>query len=357
MIYCCRWKEYYKEQFSLQLSELFYKKRRRCLREEMNSDICGDANGNTKQVNSKDMADDAPYGKVQILMSTYNGEEYIREQMDSILAQSYPDVDILIRDDGSSDDTFVILKEYEEMHQNIKAYQGENLGVNKSFLELLKKSNPDAGYIGFCDQDDYWLPEKIERAVGKLKQIEGPALYFGAKTLVDENLEPMKRQQNPHLVPGFGNAVVESICSGCTALMNRELADIIAKRLPENVIHHDWWCYMAAAYLGTIYYDEKSYIYYRQHGGNEVGASGTALGTMKAKNRDLQRRQGDLKKQLMDFKHFYHSIPEKDKLVDAILDSEKISGRLEILFNRGWYRQNWLDNWIVRGLFLVNHML
>ena len=66
----------------------------------MNSDICGDANGNTKQVNSKDMADDAPYGKVQILMSTYNGEEYIREQMDSILAQSYPDVDILIRDDG-----------------------------------------------------------------------------------------------------------------------------------------------------------------------------------------------------------------------------------------------------------------
>lgn len=114
---------------------------------------------------------------------------------------------------------------------------------------------------------------------------------------------------------------------------------------------------MAAAYLGTIYYDEKSYIYYRQHGGNEVGASGTALGTMKAKNRDLQRRQGDLKKQLMDFKHFYHSIPEKDKLVDAILDSEKISGRLEILFNRGWYRQNWLDNWIVRGLFLVNHML
>ena len=86
----------------------------------MSSDICGDANSDTK--------------KVQILMSTYNGEEYIREQIDSILAQSYPDVDILIRDDGSSDDTFLILKEYEEMHQNIRAYQGENIGVNKSFF-------------------------------------------------------------------------------------------------------------------------------------------------------------------------------------------------------------------------------
>ena len=91
----------------------------------MNSDICGDAN-----------CDNENQKKVQILLSTYNGEEYIREQLDSILAQTYPDVDILIRDDGSSDDTFVILKEYEEMHSNIRAYQGENIGVNQSFFEL-----------------------------------------------------------------------------------------------------------------------------------------------------------------------------------------------------------------------------
>ena len=77
----------------------------------MSSDIGGDANG-----------------KVQILLSTYNGEEYIREQLDSILAQSYPDVDILARDDGSKDDTFVILKEYEELHSNIRVYQGEKIG-------------------------------------------------------------------------------------------------------------------------------------------------------------------------------------------------------------------------------------
>lgn len=314
----------------------------------MNSDICGDANSdnfrNPKQVK-----------KVQILMSTYNGEEYIREQLDSILAQSYPDVDILVRDDGSSDDTFVILKEYEETHSNIRAYQGKNIGINKSFFELLRKSDGD--YIGFCDQDDYWLPEKIERAVEQLEKMEGPALYCGAKTLVDENLEPFEYQQRQRIVPGFGNAVIESVCSGCTALMNRELADVMRKRLPEDVIHHDWWCYMVATYLGTMYFDPQSYIYYRQHGNNEVGASGRPVDIFFAKERDLKKRRGDLKKQLLDFKHFYHSNPKKDALVDAILASEKFPGRLKILFDRRWYRQSEFDNWIVRGLFLTNGML
>ncbi len=309
----------------------------------MNSEICGDANGDTK--------------KVLILMSTYNGEEYVREQLDSVLEQSYPDVDILVRDDGSTDDTFVILKEYEEMHPNIRAYQGENIGVNRSFFELLQKSDAKAAYIGFCDQDDYWLPEKIERAVEKLKRYDAPALYCGAKTLVDENLERLSEQQNPHVNPGFGNAVIESVCSGCTLLMNRALADIIKERLPEDVIHHDWWCYMAACYLGELYYDENSYICYRQHSGNEVGASGSALAMIRAKARDLKKRHGDLKKQLSDFRRFYHSEPEKDALVDAILEADKFPGRVTILFDRRWYRQSVLDNWVVRGLFLLNRML
>lgn len=314
----------------------------------MNSDICGDTKSDN-QSNQKQVK------KVQILMSTYNGEEYIREQLDSILAQSYPDVDILIRDDGSSDDTFVILKEYEEMHQNIRAYQGKNIGVNKSFFELLKKS--DADYVGFCDQDDYWLPEKIEVAVKQLESMEGPALYCGTKTLVDENLEVLESQQSVDMVPGFGNAAIESICSGCTTLMNLELSSIIKERLPHDVIHHDWWCYMVATYLGSMYYDKKSYIYYRQHSGNEVGASGSAFAMIRAKARDLKKRHGDLKKQLSDFSHFYHSNPKYDKLVSDILLAEHFPGRIQILFNRNWYRQSSLDNLVVRGLFLLNRML
>ena len=114
---------------------------------------------------------------------------------------------------------------------------------------------------------------------------------------------------------------------------------------------------MAAAYLGSIYFDETSYIYYRQHKGNEVGASGSAIGMIRAKARDLKKRHGDLKKQLLDFKRFYHGVPEKDSLVDAILEAEKFPERLKILFDRRWYRQSGLDNWVVRGLFLFNRRL
>ncbi|MFV0465938.1 MAG: glycosyltransferase family 2 protein [Lachnospiraceae bacterium] len=318
----------------------------------MNSDICGDANGDSQSCRNN-------VKKVQILMSTYNGEEYIREQMDSILSQNYQDVDILVRDDGSSDDTFVILKEYEEYHQNVRVYKGENIGINKSFFELLKCSDDHAQYIGFCDQDDYWLPEKIERAVEKLEQISGPALYCGAKTLVDENLNVLEKQPRQNVRPGFGNAVIESICSGCTSLMNQELVTILKSRLPEDVIHHDWWCYMAATYLGDMYYDEHSYIYYRQHASNEVGASGSPLAMIRAKARDLKKRHGDLKKQLKDFKSFYQGMGDsrKDTLIDSILRAESISGRISIQFNTDWYRQTTLDNLVVRVLFLVNRML
>ena len=294
----------------------------------MNSDIGGDAGSDYYSCNKE-------VKKVQILMSTYNGEEYIREQLDSILGQSYPDVDILIRDDGSTDDTYVIVKEYEEMHSNIRAYQGENIGVNRSFFELLTKSDGD--YVGFCDQDDYWLPEKIEKAVEHLEQMQGPALYCGAKTLVDENLEPFEEQQDTDIRPAFENAVIESMCSGCTTLMNRELVDIIKERLPEDVIHHDWWCYMVATYLGSMYYDKNSYIYYRQHGGNEVGASGSSLAMIRAKARDLKKRHGDLKKQLSDFAHFYHGDEKKDALVQRILNAEKLSGRLKIIFDSHYF--------------------
>lgn len=114
---------------------------------------------------------------------------------------------------------------------------------------------------------------------------------------------------------------------------------------------------MAATYLGSVYYDENSYIYYRQHKHNEVGASGSVFGMLKAKVRELTKRHGDLKKQLLDFKQFYHTKPDKDKLVEAILNAEKFPDRFTILFDHRWYRQSTLDNWIVRVLFLMNLML
>ena len=108
--------------------------------------------------------------KVQILMSTYYGEKYLREQLDSIIKQTYPLINILIRDDGSSDGTLSILKEYAGKYDHVTYYEGENIGVIQSFLQLLKESDANVNYYAFADQDDVWLPEKIVRAVEKLEE-------------------------------------------------------------------------------------------------------------------------------------------------------------------------------------------
>lgn len=293
--------------------------------------------------------------KVQILMSTYNGEHFLEEQIDSLLAQTWKNLEILIRDDGSKDRTPDILKKYSKEYKNIKIYLEENKGVNQSFFELLQRS--DADYVAFCDQDDVWLEEKIERAVEKLEGEEGPALYCSNKILVDRMGTPMKKQDMRMRRPGFGNAVVECICTGCTTVMNREMAQIIKDRLPEHAILHDWWCYLAACYVGKVVFDEKAYIRYRQHEDNVVGAKAGFWGEVQAKAAYLKKSRGRLEGQLTDFARLYQGDEDKDALVQNVLAARHFPGWIAILANRGIYRQSRLDGIVMRMLFLLGRML
>lgn len=293
--------------------------------------------------------------KVQVLLSTYQGEQFLEEQMESLLGQTWKNLEILVRDDGSKDNTQKILEHYSEKYDNIRYYPGKNVGVAKSFFELLKKS--DAEYVAFCDQDDVWLENKIEAAVDRLKKEKGPALYCSNKILVDRNLCPMKKQNQTQLRPGFGNAVVECICTGCTAVLNRELADILSARLPEHAILHDWWTYLAASYVGSVIFDRHAYILYRQHGQNVVGAKGGFWGAVQSKAAYLRKNHGKLKGQLTDFSRLYQGDKKKDALVQKILAAEKLPGRIRLLGNREMFRQSVLDEVIMRILFLINRML
>ncbi|MCI9082335.1 MAG: glycosyltransferase family 2 protein [Lachnospiraceae bacterium] len=293
--------------------------------------------------------------KVQILMSTYNGERFLREQIESLLRQSWKNVEILIRDDGSKDGTREILNEYSDKYENIQVYLESNLGVAGSFFELLKKS--DADYVAFCDQDDIWLEKKIEAAVVKLEQEKGPALYCSNKILVDSTGNPMKKQDIRKRRPGFGNAVVECICTGCTAVMNQELAEILKEKVPEHAILHDWWTYLAASYVGKVIYDEQAYIYYRQHQENVVGAKPGFWGEVQSKAAYLRNNRGKLKGQLTDFAKLYQGNKDKDALVQNVLGAEHFPGTIKILWNRDMYRQSLLDEIIMRMLFLFHRML
>ena len=293
--------------------------------------------------------------KVQVLLSTYQGEQYLAEQLDSLLGQTWKNLEILVRDDGSKDKTRQILEDYSEKYSQIKYYAGKNIGVANSFFELLQKS--DADYVAFCDQDDVWLERKIEAAVRRLKKETGPALYCSNKILVDRQLCRLKKQDRKQLTPGFGNAVVECICTGCTAVMNRELAAILAEKAPEHAILHDWWAYLAATYTGKVIFDRHAYILYRQHGKNVVGAKGGFWGAVQSKASYLKDNRGKLKGQLTDFSKLYHGDKEKDALVANILAAETLRGRIKIIWNRKMYRQSVLDEFIMRILFLIGKML
>lgn len=293
--------------------------------------------------------------KVQILLSAYNGESYLREQMDSLLRQTWSDLEILVRDDGSTDQTAAILQEYEKQYVNVKVFSEENIGLTDSFFRLLEWS--DADYVAFCDQDDVWMEQKVERAVKALERIQGPAMYCGNKMLVDAQLKELGPLDGEGIRPGFGNALIENIATGCTMLLNRELTKIMKEHIPGKAILHDWWCYLVASYYGTVVYDSTPYIYYRQHGDNQVGGSAGLLDEIAAKRQYLKKSRGKLKAQLLEFHRYHHGNKKKDQLLLKVLETETFGGKINIIFQSKIYRQKKMDNLIVRGLFFTDHML
>lgn len=215
--------------------------------------------------------------KVCILLSTYNGDKFIEEQLESLLAQDFPNVSILIRDDGSRDRTVEILKEYSSRFPSIKCIFGENVGVKKSFWSLIEAASDDFDYYAFCDQDDYWLPAKLAVGVDSLKDKNPltPLMYCSSLTVTDSNLVPVRTAVPPRFV-GLGNLLVENFITGCTVVINRSARAVILLNNTSNYCMHDWWIALLIAVSGELVCDEKSEILYRQHGGNSVGvASGT----------------------------------------------------------------------------------
>lgn len=229
--------------------------------------------------------------KIAVLMSTYNGEKYLREQIDSILAQKGNfELNLIIRDDGSKDGTVTILKEYEESGK-IEWYQGANCGPAISFMELLHKAE-GYDYYAFADQDDYWLDCKIRRAVSRMKN-DKPQLYFGNGLLVDEKLESLgSNVYKKRPVTDFNTVLCAGGLLGCTMVFNKKLADIVrAKELPKSIVMHDFYVALICGGVGgEIIYDHKPYIKYRQHGGNVVGVSHGITGKIKDRIASIRKR-------------------------------------------------------------------
>lgn len=227
-------------------------------------------------------------GHVRILLSTYNGSAFLPEQLASFLGQTYADWSLLWRDDGSSDATETIMARFAAQTGDDRCTRLDvpvgHLGVRESFLTLLRAAVPTLGardVVAFSDQDDVWLPEKLARGMAALAEVpEGvAALVCTRQRLVDAALAPIGESPMLCRPPGFPAALTQNIATGCTILLNRAAARLIAaSRAPEAALH-DWWSYLVvAASGGRVLVDQSPLVLYRQHGGNAVGAPDTMLG-------------------------------------------------------------------------------
>lgn len=212
---------------------------------------------------------------VCVLMSTYNGEKYLSEQLESILTQSEKDILLFIRDDGSTDNTINMLNKFSEKYpKKIKFYQGDNKGPSKSFLEVVKNA-PQARYYMLADQDDIWLENKILIASKSLEQFKSPALYYSNVTPVNNELYELEKN-NLFLEKetNLQKLIIRNEIIGCTVCFNRDLMEILKKiKIPSNPIMHDHWIGLInAVFNGVFIFDRESHILYRQHESNVVGA-------------------------------------------------------------------------------------
>lgn len=213
--------------------------------------------------------------KLAVLMSTYNGERYIRQQIDSVLAQQCScQIDLIVRDDGSSDSTHAILCEYADAGL-LQWYSGENLRSAKSFLDLLKHC-PGYDFYAFADQDDHWYPEKLQKGLTLLQDVQGPGMCFANARLVDSALQGLGRNVYNH-VPrtDFFSLVCSGGILGCTMVFNRQLAQLLQDApAPEHLIMHDaYTAIVCAMHDGVIRYIPEPQMDYRQHSSNVVGCN------------------------------------------------------------------------------------
>lgn len=220
---------------------------------------------------------------VNVLLATYNGSRFVAAQIDSILQQSYKDLRLIIRDDGSTDTTPDILDTFVKKNPSriLLMPRGRQLGVKGNFSELMQHA--DGEYIAFADQDDVWDRDKIRLTLEKMKQLEvetsksTPLLVHTDLRVVDEDLSVLSPSfwKYINVKPSRGHTLnrllAQNVVTGCTMMMNRALLKL-ACPIPEQAVMHDWWIALVAAALGKV--DALPYptMLYRQHANNTVGA-------------------------------------------------------------------------------------
>lgn len=227
---------------------------------------------------------------LDILLATYNGELYLEEQIDSILAQSFEDFKLIIADDCSQDSTRQILIKYAQKDSRIHLiFHTKNVGVIRNFEHLISISS--ANYFMLCDQDDVWYENKVYDSIQKINVTQSDLIYSDLM-VVDSSLNVIEKSfwRSQKISPInkylWEVTMFQNIVTGCTIIANSKMKKYILP-FPEKIFMHDWWISFSTSIFGKVEYIDNPLINYRQHENNIVGAR-VAIGSEKTKKINLK---------------------------------------------------------------------
>jgi glycosyltransferase involved in cell wall biosynthesis len=288
---------------------------------------------------------------VAILMCTFNGEDFLAEQLDSIERQDYKNWTLFVNDDGSKDKTLNILKAYQKKWGSKKLHirKGPKKGFAQNFLQIITDKKINADLYVLCDQDDVWLPHKLSHTIKKISRLNPlkPILYCARTTYVSSNAKKILGQSDLFLKPpSFRNAIVQSIAGGNTMAYNNRLKAAIQRSHHIDVVSHDWWLYIMNELVGgKTLYDPEPTILYRQHSLSLIGANTGFMAKMKRLKMLLNGTyRAYNSKHLKVFNDLYlMGLRSHIRLIDRfqILRDRPLKERWKMIAALGIYRQTW----------------
>jgi len=299
-------------------------------------------------------------------MCTYNGEDFLEDQLDSIEAQDYKNWTLYVNDDGSKDKTLNILKAYQKKWgvKKLHIRRGPQKGFCQNFLQIINDKKINADLYFLSDQDDVWMPHKLSHILKKISKLDNarPFLYCARTTYISSDAKKILGQSDLFIKPlSLRNAIVQSIAGGNTMAFNNQLKTKAQKYPRADVVSHDWWLYILNELKGgQTLYDLESTILYRQHNRSLIGANTGFL----AKLRRLRMLLGGTyrrynTKHLEVFNNLYiETVKTNIDLIDQflIMRDKPLHVRWQMIHSLGLYRQTW-DGHLALYLGAVLHKL
>lgn len=293
--------------------------------------------------------------QVVVLMSTYNGGRYLREQLDSVLNQTSVQVRLLVRDDGSVDDTVAILQEYQNKGL-LKWYAGENLKPARSFMDLVYQA-PEAEWYAFCDQDDIWLNDKLAIAIQDLKEKgyseSQPCLYYGKPRVVNQDMEVIDNELWDDVRDDYSKSLIENKCTGCTMVFNQTLMKLVQKKNPHFIVMHDEWIHKLCITVGGVTcWDTDVHMLYRRHDSTVTDVDKTTvLQKICAHFRSFQKKPCPRSKVIKSLYDCYRDAMTEEnlELTKMVVDYRRsIRDTLRLAFCSQMSNEKWKELWKFR---------